>query len=75
MSYPFQVELKDVMVELVDARESLDQKDVVIKSLEESKSEIESRLSSLGEELQEKLAAEPKVVEVIKEVRIYSSFT
>ena len=65
-----QVELKEVMVELVEARESLERKDTEIDSLQTSKGEIEERLSALDQQLQDQklVAAQPTVVEVIKEV-------
>ena len=56
------------MSELVEARENLTKKDGEIESLRQSKTEIETRLSSLAA-VPAAAAAEPKVVEVIKEVR------
>ena len=57
-------------MELVEARESLERKDAEIDSLRTSKAEIEDRLFALDHQLQDQklVAAQPTVVEVIKEV-------
>ena len=57
-------------MELVEARESLERKDAEIDSLRTSKAEIEDRLTALDHQLQDQklVAAQPTVVEVIKEV-------
>ena len=47
---PIQVELEDVMVELFDARETLDQKNLEIKSLQES-SQVEPRVVEIVKEV------------------------